>query len=319
MRGRAGLRVLYTLPNDATVTFGASVTGGNPAPTLTLALEMLNSQGVFVEVARQSFGVVPVGENRSFTATFTPALLQSFLGFVGNHVVRGRMTLANTIGSIDVLSNQAPFTVNQPPAPSLLPIVNPDFELAGLSGWSPFSTGLSTVFADNLNPRGGLLSMGVSILDGASAFGNQFVGSRNNIYARVYFRLNLWTPVQHHCPIFELMSDELDLVVVGFTGGRNLHIWYRAGGVNFIGLQSSYVIPFNQWLCIELSRTRDVLTGSISVLVNGVQVLSLTNLDTGDFPVNRILLGNNGRVMNSGQASYNIDDVAASETGPVGC
>lgn len=113
--GRRGngtnLKVLYNLPNDATVVFGVNVTGGSPAPTLTLTLEMLNSVGLFVEVARQNFGIVPPGESRSFTATFTPALLQSFLGFVGNHVVRGRGIMANIVSTVEVVSLEIPFTV----------------------------------------------------------------------------------------------------------------------------------------------------------------------------------------------------------------
>lgn len=78
---------------------------------MTLRLEMLNNQGVWVQVSSFSFGVVPVGEFRQIASSFTPNQLLALLGFYGSHVVRGVVTLSNSVGSVDLLTNGVPFTL----------------------------------------------------------------------------------------------------------------------------------------------------------------------------------------------------------------
>ncbi|MDQ2905231.1 MAG: PQQ-binding-like beta-propeller repeat protein [Chloroflexota bacterium] len=99
-------------------------------------------------------------------------------------------------------------------------------------------------------------------------------------------------------------------VSVWLSGGRALQIiWYDSSGSQH-HQGTSTKLATGQWYTIELDQVNDPAAGSWSLWLNRTQVVSQSNIDTGNLPVNTIIAGDTLSSTASMSGSFYMDDVA---------
>jgi hypothetical protein len=141
-----------------------------------------------------------------------------------------------------------------------------------------------------------------------SAYTEGTFSTANPLYVRAYFRINsndLGT------------GQQLSLLYIQDSTNwesSELNIQKQAGGdfkigAGFMGGYSSWVSSISQgvWYDIEYKVTRSTTIGTIDVWLNGSNIISLTNQNTGAVSADWILIGLTNAVTNSNQIS--VDNV----------
>ena len=115
-------KALFSIPNDVTFAATGTVSAGKPDPNMKLFIQIVGQLGNYEDIWNQDFGAVPVGQSRTLTqGPITPQALATLMGGEQfQYSCRTRMVLANSSGSIEIVSTPQTFQLN-PITPTITP------------------------------------------------------------------------------------------------------------------------------------------------------------------------------------------------------